>query len=69
MPEYSVVYMVVYGEDVEADSPEEAAEIVAQNCPYDVDGVAAVTRLDTGEYWELQEENRNDNSNLDYSDS
>lgn len=53
MAEYSVVYMCVYGEDVEADSPEEAAEIVAENCPYDIDGVAAVTRLDTGEYWEL----------------
>ena len=53
MSRYYVSYMVVYGEEVEADSPEEAADIVAQNCPYDIDGVAAVTDLDTDEQVEV----------------
>ena len=53
MPRYYVSYMVVYGEEVEADSPEEAANIVANNCFYDVDGAAAVTNLDTDEQVEV----------------
>lgn len=54
MSEYTVSYMVVYTETVEADSPEEAAEIVQNNCPYDVSGAASVTNEDTGEYWDIE---------------
>lgn len=53
MKEYNVAYMVVYSRVVEADSPEEAADIVANNCPYDVDGLACVTDLETGKYYEV----------------
>ena len=53
MAEYHVAYMVVYSDVVEADSPEEAANIVQESCPYDVDGFAAVTRIDTDEFWEI----------------
>jgi hypothetical protein len=53
MAEYSVYYMVVYSYTVEAESPEEAAEIVASNCPYDVDGEAHVVNEETGEEWDL----------------
>ena len=57
MPRYYVSYMVVYGEEVEADTPEEAANMVASECPYDIeydiDGVAAVTDLDTDEQVEV----------------
>ena len=54
MSEYTVSYMVVYTETVEADSPEEAAQLVRYNCPYDVSGAAAVTNEDTGEYWDIE---------------
>ena len=53
MKEYHVSYMVVYSQVVEADSPEEAADIVANICPYDVDGLACVTDLETGEHFEV----------------
>ena len=53
MAEYHVAYMVCYSDTVDAESPEEAAEIVAQDCPYDIDGAAAVSRIDTGEFWEI----------------
>ena len=46
MPRYYVSYMVVYGEEVEAD-------MVANKCPYDIDGAAAVTDLDTDEQVEV----------------
>ena len=49
MAEYFVSYMVVYGDTVEADSPEEAADMVADDCPFDIDGGAFVTNQDTGE--------------------
>ena len=55
---YAVSYMVVYTEVVEAESFEEAAEIVAKNCPYDIDGSAWVTCEETGEeaeVWEYEE--------------
>ena len=54
MSEYTVSYMVVYTETVEADSPEEAAEIVQYNCPYDVSGAAAVINEEIGEYWDIE---------------
>lgn len=53
MPRYYVSYMVVYGDEVEADTPEEAADMVAKDCPYDIDGAAAVTDLDTEEQVEV----------------
>jgi hypothetical protein len=53
MSEYHVAYMCVYSDVVEADSPEEAAEIVARECPYDIDGAAEVTRIDTDEAWTI----------------
>lgn len=53
MAEYSVSYMVVYSDTVEAESPEEAADMVQWSCPYDVDGLAYVVNEETGEEWEL----------------
>ena len=53
---YHVAYMCVYSDTVEADSPEEAAKIVARECPYDIDGAAEVTRIDTDESWTLWED-------------
>lgn len=53
MREYHVSYMVVYSEVVEAESPEEAAEIVAKNCPYDIDGGAFVVDEETREEYDF----------------
>lgn len=53
MAEYHVAYMCIYSDVVEADNPEEAAEIVSKDCPYDVDGQAHVTRIDTDEEWDI----------------
>jgi hypothetical protein len=53
MNEYHVSFMVVYNETTEAYSPEEAVDNVASNCPYDIDGSAWVTNLDTGEEYEI----------------
>lgn len=53
MKKYHVSYMVVYSEVVEAESPEDAAEIVARNCPYDVDDGAFVVDKETGEEFDF----------------
>lgn len=53
MAKYHVSYMVVYGDQVEADSPEEAADMVADDCPFDIDGGAFVTNQDTGETFDF----------------
>lgn len=53
MKEYHVSYMVIYSEVVEAESAEEAAEIVERNCPYDVDGGAFVVDKETGEEYDF----------------
>ena len=53
MAEYHVAYMCVYSDVVDADTPEEAAEIVERDCPYDIDGPACVIRIDTDEQWEI----------------
>ena len=53
MKKYNVAYMVVYSDVVEADNPEKAANMVANDCPYDVDGLACVTDLETGEQFEV----------------
>ena len=51
--EYYVSYMCIYSETVNANSPEEAAEIVANSCPYDIDGAAYVTDIETEEEYEI----------------
>ena len=53
MAEYIVSYMVVYSDTVEADSPKEAADMVADDCPFDIDGGAFVTNQDTGETFDF----------------
>jgi len=53
MAKYFISYMVVYSDVVEADSPEEAADIVAAECPYDIDGNASITNLETGEHFDF----------------
>ena len=53
MSKYFVAYTVVYVDTVEADSSEEAAELVANDCPFDIDGGAFVTNEDTGETFDL----------------
>lgn len=53
MKEYYVSYMCVFGTTVEANSPEEAAEIAAKECEYDIDGAACVTDLETNENFEI----------------
>lgn len=49
---YIVSFMCIYSEKVEAKSVEEAVELVENECPYDIDGMAFVTNLDTGEEFE-----------------
>lgn len=53
MKKYHVSYMVIYSEVVEAESAEEAAEIVEKNCPYDIDGGAFVVDKETGEKYDF----------------
>lgn len=53
MKEYTVSYMVIYTETVEANSPKEAADKVEADCPYDVDGLAHVTDEETGEEFDV----------------
>ena len=53
MKKYHVSYMVVYSDVAEADTPEEAADIVADDCPYDIDRPAFVTDIETNETWEI----------------
>ena len=52
MSTYHVEFMCVYSDVVEADTPEEAADIVASKCEYDIDGLAHVVDLDTGEEYD-----------------
>ena len=53
MDDYVVSYMVIYSDTVQATSPEEAARLVEDDCPYDVDGTACVVNLRTGETFEI----------------
>ena len=41
---YSVSFQVTYSAEVEAESPAEAADLVAEKCPYDIDSFAFVSR-------------------------
>ena len=51
--EYHISFMAIYTDVVEATSPEEAVNIAAQNCPYDIDWPAHVIRIDTDEEWDI----------------
>ena len=53
MAKYFVSYRVVYSDTVKADSPEEAADMVANDCPFDIDSGAFVTNEDTGEEFDF----------------
>ena len=50
---YCVSFMCIYNEVVQAESAEEAVELVENECPYDIDGMAFVTNLETGEEFEI----------------
>lgn len=55
MKEYHVSFMVSYSDTVEAESPEEAVDIVVRDCPYaycNIDNIF-VTDPETGEEWEM----------------
>jgi hypothetical protein len=54
MAKYFVSCMCVYNDVIEADSPEEAADILTERCYYDIDGVIAVTDTETNEYYEVE---------------
>lgn len=49
MKEYHVSYMYIFSTVVKAENPEEATEIAASKCEYDIDGEAYVTDLETDE--------------------
>ena len=53
MKEYHVSFMVAYSDTVEAESPEEAVNIVVRDCPYDGIDDIFVTDPETGEEWEM----------------
>lgn len=53
MSTYHVAFMCVYSDEVEADTPKEAADIVASKCEYDIDGLAHVVNLDTDEEYDV----------------
>lgn len=53
MSKYHVSFMCIYSDEVEAASPKEAADLVECWCPYDIDGSAWVTNLETGEECEV----------------
>ncbi len=53
MKEYHVSFMVSYGDTVEAESPEEAVDIVVRDCPYDGIDDIFVVDTETGEEFEI----------------
>lgn len=53
MNNYIVSFMCIYNDVVQAQSAEEAVELVESECPYDIDGMAYVTNLETGEEFEI----------------
>ena len=56
MKHYHVSFLVVYDDVVEAETPEEAADIAMDNCQYDVEGNsgAYVVCEETGEEFDLR---------------
>jgi hypothetical protein len=53
MKEYHVSFMVVWADTVEAESPEEAVDIVVRDCPYDGIDDIYVVDTETGEDFEF----------------
>jgi len=53
MKEYHVSFMVIWADTVEAESPEEAVNIVVRDCPYDGIDNIFVTDTETGETWDM----------------
>ncbi len=53
---YGVSIAVIYTTEVEADSPEEAADLAIEEAPYDVENTIPphVWNEETGEYWDLE---------------
>lgn len=49
MAEYLVSFECVWSTVVEADSDEEAEEIAASRCPWDIDGEGCVTKIEEEE--------------------
>ena len=45
--------MCIYSAVVEADAPEDAAEVAAADCPCDIDGEAYVVDRATGQSYEI----------------
>ncbi len=54
MKHYHVSFLVVYDDVVEAETPEEAADLAMDYCQYDVDGGAYVVCEETGEEFDLR---------------
>lgn len=49
---YGVSIAVIFTTEVEADSPKEAADKAAAECPYDIEnGVPATVWNEAGHYW------------------
>lgn len=46
---FLVSYMCIYSEEVEAETKEEAEDIVAWNCPLDIDGEPCTILLEEEE--------------------
>lgn len=47
---YLVSYMCIYSEEVEAETKEEAEDIVSWHCPLDIEGEPETTILEEEEY-------------------
>ena len=45
MKEFFVSFMCIYSAVVEADTPEDAAEVAAADCPCDIDGEASLPSI------------------------
>lgn len=49
---YHVSAMVVYYDEIEADSGEEAIDMFCADCPYDIDGETIECEQDFDSWWE-----------------
>lgn len=49
---YNVSFPCVWSIEIEADSPEEAADLAEGDCPVEIDGLAFVVNKETGEEFE-----------------
>ena len=53
MDKYFVSFNCIFSIEVEAESPEEAADLASLECPLDIDGVGYVENLKTGESYDI----------------